>query len=139
MTVGCPMRSARPTTCLRSMTIIWEHGWDSFDDEGASITAIVRLGQDFNNAFWHSGLNLLAFGDAKRYAGALDIVGHELTHGVITHSANLVYRDQPGALNEAFADIFGEMIEALRTRLKASRTGLLVQSLLQSLTHRYAI
>ena len=88
------------------------HGWDSFDDEGASITAIVRLGKDFNNAFWHSGLNLLAFGDAKRYAGALDIVGHELTHGVITHSANLVYRDQPGALNEAFADIFGEMIEA---------------------------
>ena len=89
-----------------------KHGRNSFDDEGSSITAIVRLGQDFNNAFWHSGLNLLAFGDAKRYAGALDVVGHELTHGVITHSANLIYRDQPGALNEAFADIFGEMIEA---------------------------
>ena len=89
-----------------------EHGRNSFDDEGSSITAIVRLGQDFNNAFWHSGLNLLAFGNAKPYAGALDVVGHELTHGVITHSANLIYRDQPGALNEAFADIFGEMIEA---------------------------
>ena len=90
------------------------HGWDSFDDDGqgASITAIVRLGQDFKNAFWHPGLNLLAFGDAQKYAGALDVVGHELTHGVITHSANLVYQDQPGALNEAFADIFGEMIEA---------------------------
>ena len=88
------------------------HDRDSFDNQGASITAIVRLGQDFANAFWHPGLNLLAFGDAKPYAGALDIVGHELTHGVISHSANLVYRDQPGALNEAFADIFGEMIEA---------------------------
>ena len=88
------------------------HKRNSFDGQGASITAIVRLGQDFNNAFWHSGLNLLAFGDARPYAGALDVVGHELTHGVITHSANLIYRDQPGALNEAFADIFGEMIEA---------------------------
>ena len=88
------------------------HERDSFDGQGASITAIVRLGQDFNNAFWNPGLNLLAFGDAQKYAGALDIVGRELTHGVITHSANLVYRDQPGALNEAFADIFGEMIEA---------------------------
>ena len=95
----------------------WErHKWDSFDGQGASITAIVRLGQDFANAFWHPGLNLLAFGDAKPYAGALDIVGHELTHGVISHSANLVYRDQPGALNEAFADIFGEMIEAWTTK-----------------------
>ena len=95
-----------------------QHGRDSFDDEDSSITAIVRLGQDFNNAFWHSGLNLLAFGDAKPYAGALDVVGHELTHGVITHSANLIYRDQPGALNEAFADIFGEMIEAWTTEGK---------------------
>ena len=92
------------------------HGWDSFDGQGASITAIVRLGQDFANAFWHPGLNLLAFGDAKPYAGALDVVGHELTHGVISHSANLVYQDQPGALNEAFADIFGEMIEAWWTK-----------------------
>ncbi len=89
-----------------------EHKRNSFDNDGSSITAIVRLGQGFNNAFWHTGLNLLAFGDARKYAGALDVVGHELTHGVITHSANLIYQDQPGALNEAFADIFGEMIEA---------------------------
>ena len=88
------------------------HERNSFDGQGASMTAIVRLGQDLQNAFWHSGLDLLAFGDAQPYAGALDVVGHELTHGVITHSANLIYRDQPGALNEAFADIFGEMIEA---------------------------
>ena len=89
-----------------------KHDRDSFDGQGASITTIVRFSQDFVNAFWHPGLNLLAFGDALPFAGALDVVGHELTHGVITHSANLVYQDQPGALNEAFADIFGEMIEA---------------------------
>ena len=91
------------------------HGRDSFDDDGASIHAIVRYGQNFKNAFWSLGSNLIVFGDGRPYAGALDIVGHELTHGVVEHSANLLYQDQPGALNEAFADIFGEMIEA-RTR-----------------------
>lgn len=80
--------------------------------EGASIHAIVRYGQNFKNAFWSLGSNLIVFGDGRPYAGALDVVGHELTHGVIEHSANLLYQDQPGALNEAFADIFGEMVEA---------------------------
>ena len=96
------------------------HGRKSFDndvdddgeDDGASIHAIVRYGQNYKNAFWSPGTNLLVFGDGRPFAGALDIVGHELTHGVIEHSANLLYQDQPGALNEAFADIFGEMIEA---------------------------
>ncbi len=91
----------------------WErHDRNSFDDEGASIHAIVRYGQDYKNAFWLPGSNLIVFGDGRPYAGALDIVGHELTHGVIEHSANLRYQDQPGALNEAFTDIFGEMVEA---------------------------
>ena len=88
----------------------------SFDGKGASIHAIVNYGQDYKNAFWLPGSNLIVFGDGRPYAGALDIVGHELTHGVIEHSANLLYQDQPGALNEAFADIFGEMIEAQTNR-----------------------
>ena len=96
------------------------HGRKSFDEDvdddgvkdGASIHAIVRYRENYKNAFWIPGSNLIVFGDGRPFAGALDIVGHELTHGVIEHSANLLYQDQPGALNEAFADIFGEMIEA---------------------------
>ncbi len=88
------------------------HQRKSFDGEGASIHAIVRYRENYKNAFWLPGSNLIVFGDGRPFAGALDIVGHELTHGVIEHSANLLYQDQPGALNEAFADIFGEMIEA---------------------------
>ncbi len=91
------------------------HTRDSLDGKGASVRAIVRLGQNYQNAFWHPGLNLMGFGDGDKYAGALDVIGHELTHGVINHSANLIYQNQPGALNEAFADIFGEMIEARTT------------------------
>ena len=94
------------------------HQRKSFDDQGASIHAIVRYRENYKNAFWLPGSNLIVFGDGRPFAGALDIVGHELTHGVIEHSANLLYQDEPGALNEAFADIFGEMIEA---RTKGSR------------------
>lgn len=91
------------------------HQRNSFDGQGASIHAIVRYGENYKNAFWLPGSNLVVFGDGRPFAGALDIVGHELTHGVIEHSANLLYQDQPGALNEAFADIFGEMVEAHTT------------------------
>ncbi len=91
------------------------HNRNSLDGQGASIRAIVRLGQNFSNALYSPGLKLMAFGNGDRFAGALDVIGHELTHGVIDHSANLIYQNQPGALNEAFSDIFGEMIEARTT------------------------
>lgn len=88
------------------------HGRNSLDGLGASLLAVVRLGQGFQNAFFLSENNIMAFGDAEKYAGALDVVGHELAHGVTHHSANLIYQNESGALNEAFSDIFGEMVEA---------------------------
>ena len=90
------------------------HNRNSFDDQGASIPAIVRIGGEHqNNAFWTG--SVMGFGDGELYAGALDVVGHELTHAVIQYSANLIYQNQPGALNESFSDIFGEMVEARTT------------------------
>ena len=44
-------------------------------------------------------------------AGSLDVVGHELTHGVISSSSNLIPGNEPGALNEAFADMMGTSVE----------------------------
>jgi hypothetical protein len=88
------------------------HNRNSFDNGGSSIIGIVRLGQNFRNAFWNPGLEVMAFGDALPYAGALDIVAHELTHGITNKTANLIYQNQSGALNEAFSDIFGEAVEA---------------------------
>jgi bacillolysin len=87
-------------------------GRNSINGQGGNINATVRLGRNFNNAFWSTELNSMFFGDAMPFAGALDVVGHELTHGVTAYSANLIYHNQPGALNEAFSDIFGEMVEA---------------------------
>jgi len=86
------------------------HNRNSLDGQGGTMLAIVRLGTNFNNAAWNG--QMMLFGDAQPFAGALDVVAHELTHGVTQFSANLIYLNQSGALNEAFSDIFGEATEA---------------------------
>ena len=65
------------------------HNRNSFDDQGATIQAIVRVGGEDhqNNAFWNG--SVLGFGAVRPYAGALDVVGHELTHAVTQYSAEL--------------------------------------------------
>lgn len=88
-----------------------EHNRNSLDDAGGNITAIVRIGK-YDNASWNGNLSLMIFGDAKPFAASLDVVGHELSHGITEKTAGLIYQDQSGALNEAFSDIFGEMVEA---------------------------
>jgi len=88
------------------------HNRNSLDGQGGTITAVVRLGQNFRNAFFTSDGNMMYFGDGLPFARALDIVAHELTHGVTSETAGLVYLNQSGALSESFSDIFGEMVEA---------------------------
>ncbi len=86
------------------------HARDSLDGQQGTMIGIVRFGQDFQNAFWNG--TMMVFGDAQPFAGAFDVVAHELTHGVTQYSANLLYQNQAGAVNEAMSDIFGEMVEA---------------------------
>lgn len=86
----------------------------SYDGNRADMVAVVRIG-GLPNAFWHPQHRMMFFGNADRYAVSLDVIGHELTHGVINSIGSqgiLDYQGQSGALNEAFADIFGEMVEA---------------------------
>jgi Zn-dependent metalloprotease len=91
------------------------HNRASIDGKNSSAIGLVRVGQNFANAFWSTEYNAVFFGDAAPYAGALDIVAHEFTHGVTSFTCNLIYQDQSGAMNEAFSDIFGEMVEARTT------------------------
>ncbi|MDM8515011.1 M4 family metallopeptidase [Desulfobacterales bacterium HSG16] len=88
------------------------HGRSSIDGKGGSVYAIVRIGRNWPNAAWVGDLNTMIFGDALPFAGSLDVVAHEMTHGVVSNTANLIYQYQSGALDEGFADIFGEMTEA---------------------------
>jgi Zn-dependent metalloprotease len=91
------------------------HSRNSYDGQGSSIIATVRIGGP-GNAFWHPGFKQMFFHNLEdRYAASLDVIGHEMTHGVadsIGAKGILEYSGQSGALNESFADIFGEMVEA---------------------------
>jgi hypothetical protein len=92
-----------------------KHGRNSFDDEGARIISYVNYSVDWFNAQWLGSYMRFGGGDATndyRPLVGIDIVGHEFAHGVTQFSADLIYQNQSGALNESFSDIFGEHIEA---------------------------
>ncbi|GAA2253649.1 hypothetical protein GCM10010145_21840 [Streptomyces ruber] len=93
------------------------HGRNSLDGHGMAVDSLVGVtnyGQPWVNAFWDGQKMVYGSGDAeyRPLSAALDVVGHEMTHGVIEHSANLVYAGQSGAMNEALADYFGNAVEA---------------------------
>ncbi|MBK7937630.1 MAG: M4 family metallopeptidase [Lewinellaceae bacterium] len=89
------------------------HGRNSYNGTGAIIKSYVHYSNNYVNAFWDGSRMTYGDGDGSTYSPlvSLDICGHEITHGVTQYSANLVYSNQSGALNESFSDIFGEAIE----------------------------
>jgi Zn-dependent metalloprotease len=90
------------------------YGRQSLDDRGMRLDATVHYGADYDNAFWNGSQMVYGDGDGVlfgRFTSALEVIGHELTHGVIQHEAAFEYRDQPGALNESFADVFGSLVK----------------------------
>lgn len=86
---------------------------NSYDDAGSVIESYVHRGVNYNNAFWNGSVMTYGDGDGTTFTPltALDVVGHEITHGVTEFSSNLVYSYESGALNESFSDIFGAAIE----------------------------
>jgi len=89
-----------------------QYGRDSYNGSKSNLVAVVNVAQ-FPNAVWTG--NGMIFGNADKYAGSLDVAAHEVTHGVVRSVGAigvLHYSSQSGALNEAFADIFGELAEA---------------------------
>ena len=89
-------------------------GRNSLDDAGAPLDATVHYGTDYDNAFWDGERMVFGDGDGevfRGFTGALSVIGHELAHGVIQHTAGLEYQGQSGALNESIADVFGALTE----------------------------
>ncbi len=87
---------------------------NSVDDRGMRLDSTVHYGQQYDNAFWNGTQMVYGDGDGvvfQRFTIALDVIGHELTHGVTQHTAALDYQDQPGALNESISDCFGSMVK----------------------------
>ena len=90
-----------------------KHGRDSYDNAGARIVSYTHFDDNFVNAFWGGGRMHFGDGNGTNYGPlvALDVVGHEFTHGVTQYSSDLIYFAEPGALNESFSDIFGTLVE----------------------------
>lgn len=90
-----------------------EHGRDSYDDNGAVLRSYVSFSTNYVNAFWDGTRMTYGDGNGSSFSPlvSLDVVGHEITHGVTQHSSNLIYQNESGALNESFSDIFGEAVE----------------------------
>ncbi len=94
---------------------------NSLDDNGMTLTSTVHVAEvddtgnfiPMNNAFWNG--QQMAYGDGdgiafQRFTQSLDVVAHELTHGVTSFTSNLTYSGQSGALNEHFSDVFGLLV-----------------------------
>ena len=112
-------------------------GRNSLDDAGMSLISSVHVGeadgrdgfQPMSNAFWDGSQMAYGDGDGTVFRGftrSLDVVAHELTHGVQAFTSNLVYRGQSGALNEHFADVFGVLARQWRRKESADKASWLV-------------
>ncbi len=90
---------------------------DSIDDAGLPLDGVVHYGDRYDNAFWDGQRMVFGDGDGdlfNQFTIAIDIIGHELAHGVIETTANLNYWQQPGALNESCADVFGSLVKQFK-------------------------
>ncbi|MEU8206810.1 M4 family metallopeptidase [Streptosporangium sp. NPDC049046] len=89
-------------------------GRDSIDGRGLEIVSSVHYGTDYDNAAWIGFQMIYGDGSGQIFTKgsltrAVDVVAHELTHGITQFTAHLVYSRQPGALNESFSDVFGSL------------------------------
>ncbi|HET9256454.1 MAG TPA: M4 family metallopeptidase [Pseudonocardiaceae bacterium] len=88
---------------------------DSIDGAGEPMLGLVHYGRRYPNAFW-DGTGHMFFGDGDgqiltQTTAGIDVIGHELTHGVTQNEANLTYSGQSGALNESVSDVFGIQVK----------------------------
>lgn len=108
----------------------WEVlGRDSIDNQGFPLVGTVHYGQGYENAFWNGAQMVFGDGDGEifhRFTRSLDVVAHELAHGVTESEAGLVYYNQSGALNESMSDVFGVLTVQYLQRQTADQADWLI-------------
>jgi Zn-dependent metalloprotease len=102
---------------------------NSIDGNGMRLDSTVHYRTGYDNAFWDGEQMVYGDGDENlpederlfnRFTIAIDIIGHELTHGVTQFEAKLQYFQQPGALNESMSDVFGSLVKQYQLQQLAS-------------------
>ena len=105
------------------------HERRSLDDRGMRLESTVHFGDRFNNAHWDGRQMIFGDGDGKyfnRFTACVDVVAHELTHGVIQYAAGIGASGECGALAEHFADVFGILTKQQRLRQTAAKSDWLI-------------
>jgi len=96
---------------------------NSINDAGLPLLGTVHYARDYDNAFWDGQQMVYGDGDGvqfERFTRSIDVVGHELTHGVTENEAGLIYWAQSGALNESVSDVFGSLVKQFTYEQKAN-------------------
>ncbi|MRW94736.1 M4 family peptidase [Duganella sp. FT80W] len=89
-------------------------GWQSLDGNNTATYIAAHVGTSYDNAFYDDSCHCMYIGDGNSFysLGAIDVIGHEMSHGVTASTADLIYAGESGGLNESNSDIGGEMVEA---------------------------
>ena len=107
------------------------YGRNSIDDAGMPLRGVVHFGDRYPNAFWDGQRMVFGDGDGQvlgLMTGSLDVIGHELGHGVTEVEAGLEYFGQPGAMNESLSDVWGSLVKQHRNRQDAASADWLIGS-----------
>lgn len=108
----------------------WEnYQRDSLDGKGLILTGTVHYGREYQNAFWNGEQMVFGDGDGEifnRFTIAIDVVAHELSHGVTETEAGLIYYEQSGALNESLSDVFGSLVKQYHLKQTAQEADWLI-------------
>ncbi|MFI2765298.1 M4 family metallopeptidase [Streptomyces echinatus] len=102
---------------------------NSVDGQGMRLDGYVHFGFKVNNAFWDGRQMLFGDGDGQEFSnltGSLEVISHELTHGVTDHTSGFVYHNQSGALNESMSDVFGSLVKQWSLKQRAEEADWLI-------------
>ncbi len=125
----------RPSTdAYDHLGATWQLYWqayrrDSLDGRGLPLVASVHYGVAYDNAFWNGAQMVFGDGDGlyfNPFTASVDVIGHELTHGVTQYTAGLTYVGQSGALNESVSDVFGSLVKQLHLGQRAEEADWLI-------------
>jgi Zn-dependent metalloprotease len=104
-------------------------GLASIDGRGMRLDSTVHYGTSFENALWNGRQMVYGHGDGRiftRFTASVDVIAHELTHGVTQFAAALGYHGQTGAVNEHLSDVFGIMVKQYLLNQNANESDWLI-------------
>jgi Zn-dependent metalloprotease len=107
------------------------YGRNSIDDAGMPLRGVVHFGEKYPNAFWDGQRMVFGDGDGEvlgLMTGSLDVIGHELGHGVTEKEAGLEYWGQSGAMNESLSDVWGSLVKQHKNHQDAAAADWLIGS-----------